>query len=283
MSTAVSQPASAGSRPRGGDPEAADWCGQAAQDFWDGLSGTTVSRLRLPAGGTVLDLCCGAGASAIPAAHAVGADGRVLGIDMAAPSLELAQARAAREGLVNVDFRCGDATQTGLPDGAFDAVVCVFGVFYAPDMTAFVQEMWRLVRPGGVLAVTTWGPGLFEPANSCFWRCVDEVEPALFNACRPWDVLTTPTALADLFARAGVPGSANAVPGRYVIGDPGRFWDMTFRAGYRSTLEALSPEQRVRVRARLVGELRSRGVTALRTDTVAGTARRPGPEASSAA
>ena len=68
-----------------------------------------------------------------------------------------------------------DATCTGLPDGAFDAVVCVFGVFFAPDMAAFVQEMWRLVRPGGVLAITTWGPGLFEPASSHSWRCVGEV------------------------------------------------------------------------------------------------------------
>src|SRR5690349_1979412 len=49
-------------------------------------------------------------------------------------------------------------------DGSFDAVVCVFGVFFAPDMTAFAAGMWRLVRPGGMLAITTWGPGLFEPA-----------------------------------------------------------------------------------------------------------------------
>ena len=56
-------------------------------------------------------------------------------------------------------------------------MVCVFGVFFAADMTAFLREIWRLVRPGGVVAVTTWGPGLFEPANSHFWRCVGEVEP----------------------------------------------------------------------------------------------------------
>ena len=102
----------------------------------------------------MLDLCCGAGASAIPSARAVGAAGRVLGIDVAAPLPEMARARAARDGLANVEFRYGDAMRTGLPDGSFDAVVCVFGVFFAPDMAAFVQEMWRLVKPGGV-AVTT--------------------------------------------------------------------------------------------------------------------------------
>ena len=77
-------------------------------------------------------------------------------------------------------------------------MVCVFGVFFAADMTAFLREIWRLVRPGGVVAVTTWGPGLFEPANSHFWRCVGEVEPALVKAFHPWDEITTPAALAGL-------------------------------------------------------------------------------------
>ena len=80
--------------------------------------------------------------------------------------------RRRKKGLANIEFRSGDATRTGLPDGSFDAVVCVFGVFFAADMTAFLREIWRLVRPGGVVAVTTWDPGLFEPANSHFWRCV---------------------------------------------------------------------------------------------------------------
>lgn len=99
-----------------------------------------MARLPLAAGHTVLDVCCGAGASAIPAARVAGPAGRVLGIDGAEPLLELARARAAREGLVNIGFRYGDATRTALPDGSFDAVICVFGVFFAPDMAGFVAE-----------------------------------------------------------------------------------------------------------------------------------------------
>src|SRR5271165_5101267 len=146
---------------------AADHYRLASLSFWDRFGAATVARLPLAAGDSVLDLCCGAGASAIPAARAVGSAAGVLGIDVAEPLLELARARAARAGLANIEFRYEDATCTGLPDGCFDAVVCVFGVFFAPDMPAFAAEMWRLVRPGGVLAITTWGPGLFEPANSC--------------------------------------------------------------------------------------------------------------------
>jgi ubiquinone/menaquinone biosynthesis C-methylase UbiE len=256
---------------------AADHYGLAALGFWDRFGAATVSRLGLAAGDSVLDLCCGAGASAIPAARAVGAAGRVIGIDVAGALLDLARARAAHEDLASVEFRQGDATRTGLPDGSFDAVVCVFGVFFAPDMAAFAAEMWRQVRPGGVLAITTWGPGLFEPANSYFWECVREVEPSLFKAFNPWDEITTPEALADLFSRAGVAHPAVvAAPGEHYLDRPESFWDIVLGSGYRATVDALSQEQRDRLHKRLLSELRSRDVTALRTDVVFGTARRPG-------
>jgi ubiquinone/menaquinone biosynthesis C-methylase UbiE len=255
---------------------AADHYSLPSLGFWDRFGAATVSRLRLKAGASVLDLCCGAGASAICAAHAVGPGGAVLGIDVALPLLELARDRAAREGLANIEFRPGDAIATGLPDGCFDAAVCVFGVFFAPDMAAFVAEMWRMVRPGGVLAVTTWGPGLFEPANSHFWEAVREVEPSLFKAFNPWDEITTPEALADLFSRAGVPDPAVvAAADQHQLAHPDRFWDIVLGTGYRATVDALGQEQRDRVRGWLLSELRSRAVTAVRTDVVFGTARRP--------
>jgi len=229
---------------------AADHYRRAALSFWDRFGAATVSRLRLAPGGTVLDLCCGAGASAL---------------------------RAADEGLANVELRHGDATRTGLPGGGFDAVVCVFGVFFAPDMAAFVREMWRLTGPGGVLAVTTWGPGLFEPANSLFWRCVGEEEPALYKAFNPWDEITTPAALAGLFSRAGVPDPAvAAAAGQHRLDHPDQFWDVVLGSGYRATVDALGPERRDRVRESLLADLRSREITSLRTDVVFGTAVRPG-------
>ena len=256
---------------------AADHYQRPALGFWDRSGAATVSRLRLAPGAAVLDLCCGAGASALPAARAVGPSGRVLGIDIAAPILQLARARAAEEGLANIEFRPGDATRTGLPDGGFDAVVCVFGVFFAPDMAAFVREMWRLTGPRGVLAVTTWGPGLWEPASSVFWRCVGEVEPALYKAFNPWDEITTPALLAGLFSRAGVPDPAvEAAAGEHRLEHPDRFWDIVLGSGYRATVDALSPEQRDRVRESVQAELRSRQITSLRTDVVFGTAARPG-------
>jgi SAM-dependent methyltransferase len=248
----------------------------ASLSFWDRFGAATVSRLPLRAGHTVLDLCCGAGASAIPAARRAGPTGSVLGIDVAEPLLEIARARAAREDLTNVEFRYGDATRTALSDASFDAVICVFGVFFAADMVGFVAEMWRLVRPGGVLAVTTWGPGLFEPANSVFWESVREVEPSLFKAFNPWDEITTEAALADLLLRSDV-GHADvmAAPGWHRLDDSDSFWDIVLGSGYRATVDALSQEQRDLVRRRVLGELRSSGITSLRTDVIFSTAQRP--------
>jgi ubiquinone/menaquinone biosynthesis C-methylase UbiE len=255
---------------------AADHYSSASLSFWDRSGAATVSRLPLTAGSTVLDLCCGAGASAIPAARLTGPAGRVLGIDVAGPLLEIARLRAAREGLANIEFRYGDATRTALPDGSFDVVICVFGVFFAPDMAGFVAEMWRLVRPGGVLAITTWGPGLFEPASTVFWESVREVEPMLFKAFNPWDEITTEGALVDLLSRGGVEhADVMAVPGCHHLDHPDSFWDIVLGSGYRATVDALSEEQRDLVRRHVLGELRSGGVTSLRTDVIFSTAQRP--------
>jgi ubiquinone/menaquinone biosynthesis C-methylase UbiE len=243
--------------------------------FWDRFGAATVSRLPLAPGHVVLDLCCGAGASAIAAARAVGPAGRVVGVDVAVPLLEAARARAADEGLANVDFREGDARRTGLPDGSFDAVICVFGVFFAPDMEAFIAEMWRLVRPGGRLAITTWGPGLFEPANTLFWEAVRELSPALFKAFNPWDEITTPGALRALFDRAGIDGAdVHAVGGEHGLERPEDFWHIVLGSGYRATVDALEPHPRRVLHDSLLGRLRAGHVTAVRTDVVYGVARR---------
>ena len=195
---------------------------------------------------------------------------------MAEPLLALARARAAADGLTNVEFRLADATATGLAAESFDAVLCVFGVFFAADMPAFVANMWRLVRPGGVLAITVWGPGLFEPANTVFWESVRNVEPALYKAFNPWDEITTPELLAGLFAKAGVPrASTQAVAGTHNLDTPDGFWDVVLGSGYRSTVEALGAAKRDQLQAQVLGELRARGVTALRTDVIYATVRRP--------
>jgi SAM-dependent methyltransferase len=143
-------------------------------------------------------------------------------------------------------------------------------------MTAFTAEMWRLVRPGGVLAITTWGPGPFEPANEIFWESVQAIEPSLFKTFHPWDEITTPPALTGLYERAGVNNAtAEAVIGWQELSSPARFWDVVLGTGYRATIDALSADQQDLLREQVVTDLAAKEIAAIRTDVVYGTATRP--------
>jgi SAM-dependent methyltransferase len=244
--------------------------------FWDVYGAETVRRAGIKIGDRVLDLCCGAGASVVPAARAVGVEGHVTGVDITAPLLAQARERLDAEGLDHVDLLRGDAMATGFEDGAFDAVVCVFGVFFVDDMAAFVREMWRMVRPGGRLAVTTWGPDLFEPLNSLFWDAVRDLRPELYRDNNAWDQITTPELLTGLLAAGGVEGpEAVAVPGRHGLARPEDFWNVVLGTGYRATLDAMDDLSQQRAHEAILDGVRRLEATEIHTDVVFGTARKP--------
>jgi ubiquinone/menaquinone biosynthesis C-methylase UbiE len=158
---------------------ASDFYDHPANSFWARYGRGTVARLRINPGARVLDVCCGSGASAIPAAEAVGPQGFVLGVDLAENLLALARDKARNQGLNNIEFRVGDMLD--LQANGFDVVICVFGIFFVPDMQGALAELWKHVRPGGRLAVTTWGPRFFEPVNTVFWNAVRVARPDLYK------------------------------------------------------------------------------------------------------
>src|SRR5215470_14997878 len=82
-------------------------------EYWDVAGRRTVERLNLKPGSMVLDVGCGTGASALPAAEIVGSSGSVLGVDLAVNILERARAKAMQRQLQNVEFRVGDMTNLG--------------------------------------------------------------------------------------------------------------------------------------------------------------------------
>jgi SAM-dependent methyltransferase len=149
---------------------AADHYDHPAVSFWDRFGRRTVDRLPLISGMTVLDVCCGMGASAIPAAERVGPAGRVIAVDLAEKLLNKGFQRATEQGLTNIEFRRADLESLPFPDQSFDAILCVFGIFFVTDLQRAIRELWRLVRPNGLLAITIWGRGLFEPADGIFWE-----------------------------------------------------------------------------------------------------------------
>lgn len=109
---------------------------------------------QIPRGARLLDVACGAGQIAIPAArmgiHATG-------VDIATNWIEQARARAKAEGL-SATFDEGDAEQLPYPDASFDAVVSIVGAMFAPRPDRVAAEMTRVCRPGGRILMVNWTP-----------------------------------------------------------------------------------------------------------------------------
>jgi len=116
-----------------------------------------VHRLGIKRGMKVLDLGCGDGTTAVPAAK-LGAD--VLGVDIARNLVEAGNRRAKEMGLTNCRFQEGDATNLHeLEDQSFDLVVSIFGAMFAPKPHDVAKEMSRVTRPGGRIVMGNWIPG----------------------------------------------------------------------------------------------------------------------------
>ena len=106
-----------------------------------------VDGLGVDEGVDVLDLGCGDGTTALPAAER---GAQVLGVDIAANLVTAGQARAAAAGLDNVHFQQGDASElVDLADEGFDLTLSVFGAMFAPRPYDVAKEMVRVTRPGG--------------------------------------------------------------------------------------------------------------------------------------
>jgi SAM-dependent methyltransferase len=116
-----------------------------------------VDGLGIGHGTRMLDLGCGDGTTALPAAER-GAD--VLGVDISAPLVAAAKERAAAAGIANASFRQGDASDLGdLADAEFDLTLSVFGAMFAPRPYDVAKEMVRVTRPGGRIVMANWIPG----------------------------------------------------------------------------------------------------------------------------
>jgi ubiquinone/menaquinone biosynthesis C-methylase UbiE len=115
-----------------------------------------VGTLGVRRGLKVLDLGCGDGTTALPAAKL---GGEVLGVDIARNLVEAGNRRAQQEGLGNLRFQEGDATDlAGLGDDTFDLVVSIFGAMFAPKPFEVAKEMVRVTRAGGRIVMGNWIP-----------------------------------------------------------------------------------------------------------------------------
>lgn len=121
--------------------------------IWD-VGGRLVRRLEVGPGDDVLDVACGTGNAAIPAAQA---GARVVGVDLTPELFAAARRRAGAAG-VEVEWVEGDAEALPFADESFDVVLSTFGLMFAPGHEAAAAEVVRVLRPGGRIGICNWTP-----------------------------------------------------------------------------------------------------------------------------
>jgi len=125
----------------------------------DRVSVRLLDMAGIKEGSAVLDVACGTGEPAIPAARRVGTTGRVFATDAVAGMVDFARKKAAAANLSNIDFQVMDAEQLDLPAATFDAATMRFGLMFMPSPVVCLQRIHRALKPRARLALATWaGP-----------------------------------------------------------------------------------------------------------------------------
>jgi ubiquinone/menaquinone biosynthesis C-methylase UbiE len=124
--------------------------------FSDAWAQDLVEVAAVQAGQRVLDLACGAGVVARHAAKAVGTAGRVVGLDVNTAMLEVARAVPQYQEGASIEWREGDAVALPFAEAEFDRVLCHQGLQFFRDRAAALHEVFRVLVPGGRLALGVW-------------------------------------------------------------------------------------------------------------------------------
>jgi ubiquinone/menaquinone biosynthesis C-methylase UbiE len=171
--------------------------------------------LALKPGMQVLDIACGTGEPAIPAAQRVAPGGRVLATDFVEEMLAFAREKAAQRGVPNIDFRRVDGEQVDVPPATFDAVSIRWGIMFMPDPVGCLREAHRALKPGGRIAVACWA----QPDRN------------------PW----ASVAMGIIRRALNAPPPPAGTPGLFAFADDTRLRTALEEAGFRvSTVEPVS-------------------------------------------
>jgi ubiquinone/menaquinone biosynthesis C-methylase UbiE len=207
------------------------------------------------AGESVLDVACGTGVMALAAAEAVGASGRVVGVDIAERMVEEANALAQARGLHHARFLRMDGEALDTSGVGFDLAYCALGLMYMPDPDQAMRGIRGALRPGGRVAVAVWGQ-----RARCGWSPVFPIvdEEVTSDVCPLFFQLGHEGMLADLCARAGfVDAEEHRVEAVLAYADDEEACDAAFVGGpVAMAWSRFDETTRRRVRARYLQAIR---------------------------
>jgi len=235
----------------------------------------TINNLRLSAGFNVLDAGCGAGAATFPAARAVGREGRVIGIDISDNLLVQAKRKAQKEGFKNIEFINMDMTKLDFEENMSEAVVAVLSIYFVDDMAKQIKDLFSLVKPNGKLAVTTWGPRIFEPFYSFWNNEVKRIRPDLYSSFNPWERIFTPDCVRNLLEDAGCTNVISLFEEKkQQIESPEDFWTLVLGSGFRWVVEQLTPDEKTEVNDNIINWATINNIKSIETNAIFAIARK---------
>jgi ubiquinone/menaquinone biosynthesis C-methylase UbiE len=132
------------------------WRKQSAA-MGSGMTEAIVAAAKVAPSTRVLDIACGTGEPSITIARLLQGTGEVIGVDISSGPLAVATERARQHGLSNVRFQKADVQHLPFPDDSFDRITSRLGVMFFADLPRALQEMHRVLKPGGRLALLAWG------------------------------------------------------------------------------------------------------------------------------
>ena len=185
----------------------------------------------------LLDIACGRGAVLVAAASR--GIGRLTGIDVSPTMIELARADLGAAGVTEVDLRVMDAEHLDFSDARFDVLTAAFALFFLPDPARAAAEFRRVLRPGGVLAVSTWGD---EDER---WSFEDDLlptsdSPRLRALQQPF---SRPEEVTELLATAGFTDvEVHQEETEIFFESKQQWWDWHWSYSVRGLLEQLTPD-----------------------------------------
>jgi ubiquinone/menaquinone biosynthesis C-methylase UbiE len=200
---------------------AARW-GEAADEMrgpWMPVSSWLIDALELQPGQRVLELAAGPGDTGFLAAELIAPGGLLICSDAAQAMVEVARKRAARLRITNVEFQQLSLEWIDLPAADVDAVLCRWGLMFAIDPGAALQEMRRVTRPGGRVALAVWD----EPQRN------------------PWMTIPRQALIEAGHLEAPDP----SLPGPFTLSEPGHLHALLDAAGFTEVvLDVVDIERR---------------------------------------
>ncbi len=189
----------------------------------------------------MLDVACGRGAVLVPAAEVVGDTGSVVGIDLSPVMVDQARHAIGAAGLDDrVEVRTMDAERLEFAPDSFDAVLCSFGLVFFPLPAQAVEEFVRVVVPGGVVGVSSWG------ADDERWAWDDDLLAGLEVPRRalahPFD---QPADIVELLTASGLDGVRTHVEDDDIMfASEAAWWDWKWSYSIRGVLEQVDDATR---------------------------------------